>query len=68
MLDVGSDLCSAELLNSFLSTADMATTGVVSAEVLRCVYDAYAHVGCRTPAQRWVRQPVAGRLQRWRPM
>ncbi|KGO53231.1 hypothetical protein PEX2_058750 [Penicillium expansum] len=58
VLDVGSDLNNSELLNSFLNTADMTSTGIVTEEALRRVYDAYAHTGCRMLCERWM-EPAA---------
>ncbi|KAK8102432.1 hypothetical protein PG984_015578 [Apiospora sp. TS-2023a] len=58
VLDVGSDLLNSEVLNSFLNTADLAETGVVTEEGLRRVYDAYAHAGARMFTERW-HEPTA---------
>ncbi|CAI7634334.1 unnamed protein product [Penicillium crustosum] len=58
VIDVGSDLFNSELLNSFLNTADMTSTGIVTEEALRRVYDAYAHTGCRMLCERWM-EPMA---------
>lgn len=53
VIDVGPDLNNSELLNSFLNTADMTSTGIITEEALRRVYDAYAHMGARLLNERW---------------
>jgi FtsZ-binding cell division protein ZapB len=53
VIDVGSDLWNSEVLNAFLSTADIADSGVITEEGLRRVYDAYAHCGARMFTERW---------------
>ena len=58
VVDVGCDLINSEVMNSFLNTADITDTGVVSEDVLRKVYDAYAATGARMLTQRW-HEPVA---------
>ncbi|KAJ6123733.1 hypothetical protein N7471_011050 [Penicillium samsonianum] len=58
VVDVGSDLINSELVNSFLNTADMTSTGIVTEEALRRVYDAYAHTGSRMLCERWM-EPMA---------
>ena len=58
VVDVGSDLLNSEVLNSFLNTADITESGVVSEEALRRVYDAYACIGARMFTQRWD-EPIA---------
>lgn len=45
VIDVGSDFYSSELFNSLLNTYNITSTGVISEEALRRVYDAYAHIG-----------------------
>lgn len=61
VVDVGSDLVNSEVMNSFLNTADISDTGIVTEEALRQVYNAYAHAGSRTLAERWW-QPTAQML------
>ncbi|KAG8530274.1 uncharacterized protein KY384_004775 [Bacidia gigantensis] len=58
VVDVGSDLMNSEVMNSFLNVADITDTGVVSEDVLRRVYDAYAATGARMLTQRW-HEPLA---------
>ncbi|KAK7423492.1 hypothetical protein QQX98_000949 [Neonectria punicea] len=58
VVDVGCDLVNSEVMNSFLNVADIADTGIVSEDVLRKVYDAYAATGARMLTQRW-HEPVA---------
>ena len=58
VVDVGSDLNNSEILNAFLNTADITETGIVSEEVLRRVYDAYAYTGARMFTERWT-EPIA---------
>lgn len=58
VVDVGSDLNNSEVMNAFLNTDDIASTGVVSEEALLRVYDAYAHTGGRMFIERWM-EPVA---------
>lgn len=58
VVDVGCDLVNSEIMNSFLNATDVTETGVVSEEVLRRVYDAYAATGARMLTQRW-HEPVA---------
>lgn len=53
IIDVGSDLCNSEIVNSVLYTADMTDTGIVTEEALRRVYDAYAHASGRMWTERW---------------
>lgn len=53
VLDVGSDINNSELLNSFLCTADITDSMVVTEEALRRVYDAYAHSSARIFTERW---------------
>ncbi|KAK7012627.1 hypothetical protein R3P38DRAFT_3279592 [Favolaschia claudopus] len=45
-------------MNSFLDVADVTDNGVVSEDVLRRVYDAYAATGARMLTERW-QEPVA---------
>lgn len=40
-------------MNSFLNTADITNTGIVSEETLRKVYDAYSHACARIFTERW---------------
>ena len=42
-IDMGSDLINSEVLNSFLNATDITESGIITEEVLRKVYDAYAH-------------------------
>lgn len=58
VVDVGSDLNNSEVMNSFLNTADITHSGIVTGEVLRRVYNAYAAVMARTLTQRWM-EPIA---------
>ena len=58
VVDVGSDLVNSEVVNSFLNVADITDTGIVSEDVLRRVYDAYAATGARMLTQRW-HEPAA---------
>ncbi|KAF3935184.1 hypothetical protein ABW20_dc0109614 [Dactylellina cionopaga] len=58
VLDVGSDIHNSEVMNSFLNTADITNTGIVSEEALRRVYDAYAHTSGRMFTERWD-EPIA---------
>ena len=58
VVDVGCDLVNSEVLNSFLNVTDITDTGIVSEDVLRRVYDAYAVMGARMLTQRW-HEPVA---------
>lgn len=58
VVDVGRDLVNSEVMNSFLNVADITDTGIVSEEVLRRVYDAYAATGARMLTERW-HEPVA---------
>ncbi|KAM5343879.1 hypothetical protein ACJ41O_012416 [Fusarium nematophilum] len=58
VVDVGCDLVNSEVMNSFLNVADITDTGIVSEDVLRRVYDAYAATGARMLTQRW-HEPVA---------
>lgn len=58
VVDVGSDLVSSEIMNSFLNVTDITDTGIVSEDILRKVYDAYAATGARMLTQRW-HEPVA---------
>ncbi|KAG5984595.1 hypothetical protein E4U55_004146 [Claviceps digitariae] len=58
VVDVGCDLVNSEVMNSFLNVADIASSGIVSEEVLRRIYDAYAATGARLLTQRW-HEPVA---------
>ncbi|KAL9116204.1 MAG: hypothetical protein Q9227_000575 [Pyrenula ochraceoflavens] len=58
VVDVGGDLVNSEIMNSFLNTADITETGVVTEERLRRVYDAYAHTGARMLTERWA-EPTA---------
>ncbi|KAM0256057.1 hypothetical protein ACHAQJ_005256 [Trichoderma viride] len=58
VVDVGCDLVNSEVMNSFLNVTDITETGIVSEEVLRKVYDAYAATGARMLTQRW-HEPVA---------
>ena len=58
VVDVGCDLVNSEVLNSFLNVTDITDTGIVSEDVLRRVYDAYAATGARMLTQRW-HEPVA---------
>ncbi|KAH8893110.1 hypothetical protein GQ53DRAFT_745977 [Thozetella sp. PMI_491] len=53
VIDVGSDLGNSEVMNSFLNTADVTDTGVVTEEVLRRVYDAYSYTCARILTERW---------------
>ncbi|ROW03714.1 hypothetical protein VMCG_05369 [Cytospora schulzeri] len=54
VVDVGSDINNSEIMNSFLNTADVTDTGIVSEEILRRVYDAYAVTGARCLTERWM--------------
>ncbi|KAK2674988.1 hypothetical protein RAB80_009972 [Fusarium oxysporum f. sp. vasinfectum] len=58
VVDVGCDLVNSEVMNSFLNVTDITDSGVVSEDVLRRVYDAYAVMGARMLTQRW-HEPVA---------
>ncbi|KAH6873885.1 hypothetical protein B0T10DRAFT_233769 [Thelonectria olida] len=58
VVDVGCDLLNSEVMNSFLNVTDITDTGIVSEDVLRKVYDAYATTGARMLTQRW-HEPVA---------
>ncbi|RBR18757.1 uncharacterized protein FIESC28_05898 [Fusarium coffeatum] len=58
VVDVGCDLVNSEVMNSFLNVSDITDTGIVSEDVLRKVYDAYAVMGARMLTQRW-HEPVA---------
>jgi len=58
VVDVGCDLVNSEVVNSFLNVADIASAGIVSEEVLRRIYDAYAATGAKMLTQRW-HEPVA---------
>ncbi|KAF5025709.1 hypothetical protein F66182_2176 [Fusarium sp. NRRL 66182] len=58
VVDVGCDLVNSEVMNSFLNVTDITETGIVSEDVLRRVYDAYAVLGARMLTQRW-HEPVA---------
>lgn len=58
VVDVGSDLNNSEIMNAFLNTADISDSGIVSEEILRRVYDAYACTGARMHTKRWA-EPVA---------
>ncbi|KAH8694284.1 hypothetical protein BGW36DRAFT_362096 [Talaromyces proteolyticus] len=53
VIDVGSDIHNSELFNSFLNTGDVTSSGVVTEESLRRVYDAYAHSCARMFTERW---------------
>ncbi|KAI4217425.1 MAG: hypothetical protein LQ351_000020 [Letrouitia transgressa] len=67
VVDVGCDLVNSEVMNSFLNVTDITDTGIVSEDVLRRVYDAYAATGARMLTQRW-HEPVArmcGALYTW---
>lgn len=57
VVDVGSDLNNSEVMNSFLNTADITDSGVVTEEALRRVYDAYAAMMARTLTERWM-EPI----------
>lgn len=67
MVDVGSDLGNCETMNSFLNTADITDTGVVSEEVLRRVYDAYSFTCARMFTERWATptSPMNGQIYVW---
>jgi hypothetical protein len=52
-VDVGSDIHNSELFNSFLNTADICDSGIVSEENLRKVYNAYAHSMAKMFTDRW---------------
>ncbi|KAJ4258009.1 hypothetical protein NW762_008146 [Fusarium torreyae] len=58
VVDVGCDLVNSEVMNSFLNVTDITETGIVTEEVLRKIYDAYAVMGARMLTQRW-HEPVA---------
>nr|WOD46323.1 hypothetical protein [Trichoderma atroviride] len=58
VVDVGCDLVNSEVMNSFLNVTDITETGVVSEQVLRKIYDAYAATSARMLTQRW-HEPVA---------
>ncbi|KAF5656047.1 hypothetical protein FCIRC_13792 [Fusarium circinatum] len=58
VVDVGCDLVNSEVMNSFLNVTDITDTGIVSEDVLRRVYDAYAVMGARMLTERW-HEPVA---------
>jgi hypothetical protein len=60
VIDVGSDVHNSELFNSFLSTTDITESGVVSEEVLRRVYDAYAHSCAKMYTERYLTPSVKG--------
>jgi hypothetical protein len=53
IVDVGSDLLNSEVVNGLLCTADVTDGGVVTAEALRRVHDAYAACGARMATERW---------------
>lgn len=58
VVDVGCDIVNSEVMNSLLNVTDVTDTGLVSEDVLRRVYDAYAACGARMLTQRW-HEPVA---------
>ncbi|OAA32925.1 hypothetical protein AAL_00390 [Moelleriella libera RCEF 2490] len=58
VVDVGCDLLNSEVMNSFLNVGDITEPGIVSEDVLRKVYDAYAATGARMLTERWF-EPVA---------
>ncbi|PTB65138.1 hypothetical protein BBK36DRAFT_1122149 [Trichoderma citrinoviride] len=58
VVDVGCDLVNSEVMNSFLNVTDITETGIVSEEVLRRIYDAFAATSARMLTQRW-HEPVA---------
>lgn len=58
VVDVGCDLVNSEVLNSFLSVTDITDTGIVTEDLLRRVYDAFAATGARMLTQRW-HEPIA---------
>ncbi|KAI9036265.1 uncharacterized protein KD926_002130 [Aspergillus affinis] len=53
VVDVGSDVYSSELFNSFLNTDDITSSSVISKTSLRRVYDAYAHIGATIFTREW---------------
>ncbi|KAI1839303.1 hypothetical protein JX266_014486, partial [Neoarthrinium moseri] len=53
VIDVGSDIGNSEVMNSFLNTADITKTGIVTEEALRHVYDAYSYTCARMLTERW---------------
>jgi hypothetical protein len=54
VVDVGSDINNSEIMNSFLNTADITDTRIVTEAALRKVYDAYAATGARCLTERWM--------------
>lgn len=58
VVGVRCDLLNSEVMNSILNVTDITDTGIVSEDVLRRVYDAYAATGARILTQRW-HEPVA---------
>lgn len=67
VVDVGSDLGNCETMNSFLNTADITNTGIVSEEALRRIYDAYSFTCARMFAERWATptSPMNGQIYIW---
>jgi hypothetical protein len=59
-LDLGSDLINSEVLNTFLNAADITESGVVTEEVLRKVYDAYAHTVSKMFTERYAEPGAKG--------
>ncbi|KAM0798551.1 hypothetical protein BDR22DRAFT_891168 [Usnea florida] len=53
VVDVGCDLVNSEVMNAFLNVTDITDTSIVSEDVLRGVYDAYAATGARLLTRRW---------------
>jgi hypothetical protein len=67
IVDVGSDLLNSEINNTILCAADFTDTGLITAESLRRVHDAYAHCAARMCTERWA-EPSAnlnGMLYCW---
>lgn len=53
VVDIGCDLVNSEVMNSFSNVSDITDTSIVSEDVLRTVYDAYAASGASMLTQRW---------------
>ncbi|KAJ5190263.1 uncharacterized protein N7498_009248 [Penicillium cinerascens] len=53
VVDVGTDFYNSELFNSFLNSHDIMSTGSISENSLRRVYDAYAHIGATIFMGNW---------------
>ncbi|KAF4633183.1 hypothetical protein G7Y89_g4930 [Cudoniella acicularis] len=52
VIDVGSDIHNSELFNTFLNTADITESGIITEENLRRVYNAFAHTCARMYTER----------------